>query len=259
MTVPWYPTGLIDIGESITADVRLIVTSESSPNGPYVTLSHCWGSARSLQLTSSSLADLKLLILVGDLPRTFKESFEVTRRLGLRYIWIDSLCIIQDSKDDWLHEAALMHKVYSHSYCTIAAAASGDGYQGLFRHRAPHFLYPSEIEIPWLSRTGKYQLIDYDFWSSQVQDQPLHRRGWVVQERLLAPRVLHFSSQQLLWECCELDAAEKYPRGLPTVLASSGGALFKGLDPQKDGPRLHRISEEDPHPKFTLTKSGTRS
>lgn len=252
MTVPWYPTRLIDIGESSIANPRLVLSSESSLDGPYVTLSHCWGSARSLQLTLSRLADLQQLIPVSDLPRTFKQSFEITRRLGFRYIWIDSLCIIQDSKDDWLFEAACMHEVYSHSYCTIAATASADSHQGLFRHRATQFLYPSEIEIPWLSGTGKYQLIDYDFWSSQIQDQPLHRRGWVVQERLLSRRVLHFSSQQLVWECRELDAAEKYPGGLPMVLATSGGALFKGLDPQKDGARIRRISEEDPHPKFYI-------
>jgi hypothetical protein len=246
----WYPTRLIDIGESSVTDPRLIITSETLPDGPYVTLSHCWGSARSLHLTSSHFSDLKNLIPTVDLPRTFRESFEVTRRLGFRYIWIDSLCIMQDSKDDWLHEASLMHKVYSHSYCTIAAAASADSYQGLSRQRSTHFLYPFEIMIPWHSTTSKYQLVDYNFWSSQIQDQPLHRRGWVVQERLLASRVLHFSSQQLVWECHELDAAEKYPRGLPTVLSSSSQALFKGLDPLKNGAYLRKLSKEDPDPQF---------
>lgn len=70
------------------------------------------------------------------------------------------------------------------------------------------------------------------------------------QERLLAPRVLHFSSQQLVWECHELDAAEKYPRGLPVVLASSALARFKGLDTSKDGARLRKLSRGDPDSKF---------
>lgn len=159
---------------------------------------------------------------------------------------------MQDSKKDWLHEAALMHQVYSHSYCTIAASASVDSSQGLFRQRSPQFLYPPEIEIPWLNNNSgqKYQLVDTLFWDSQIKGQPLHRRGWVVQERLLAPRVLHFSSQQLVWECRELDAAEKYPGGLPVILASSASALFKGLDPNKDGARLRKLSREDPDPKF---------
>ena len=157
---------------------------------------------------------------------------------------------MQDSKDDWLHEASVMHKVYSNSYCTIAAAASADSYQGLFRQRTTHFLYPCEVPIPWLNSKGTYQLVDYHFWCSQIQDQPLHRRGWVVQERLLAPRVLHFSSQQLIWECRELDAAEKYPRGLPKVLSSTAKALFKGLDSQKDGARLRKLTSESPDPKF---------
>jgi hypothetical protein len=200
-------------------------------------------------LTSRNLATLKHQISISDLPLTFKQAFEVTRRLGIRYIWIDSLCIFQDSTEDWLHEAALMHKVYSHSYCTIAAAASADSTQGLFRRRKPHFLYPCEIEIPWLGKT-KYQLVDFDFWASQIQDQPLHRRGWVVQERLLAPRVLHFSSQQLIWECRELSAAEKYPSGLLLVL-SGVQTSFKGLDPEKDGARLRKLSGDNSQdPKF---------
>lgn len=248
-SAPWYPSRLVEIDEANLANVRLIESSESPPKGKYTTLSHCWGTARYLQLTSDSLSALKQNIPLSDLPLTFKEACEVTRRLGIRYIWIDSLCISQDSKGDWLHEAALMHKVYSHSYCTIAAAASADSSQGLFRHRPVHFLYPCEIEIPWFG-TVKYHLVDYLFWASQIQDQPLHRRGWVVQERLLAPRVLHFSSQQLIWECRELSAAEKYPSGLPPVL-SGVQTSFKGLDPEKDGARLRKLSgDHDQDPKF---------
>ena len=145
MTIPWYPSRLIDIGKTDSANVRLIESSADPPSGEYATLSHCWGSARYLQLNSANLRGLKHQIAISDLPLTFKEAFAVTRRLGIRYIWIDSLCISQDSKEDWLHEAALMHKVYSHSYCTIAAAASADSTQGLFRCRQTHFLYPCEI------------------------------------------------------------------------------------------------------------------
>lgn len=248
---PWNPTRLIDIGEARVANAHLIITSENPPKGRYVTLSHCWGSVKALQLTSTRLADLKQVIPMEELPLTFKEAFEVTRRLGFRYIWIDSLCIMQDSKEDWLFEAELMHKVYAHSYCAIAAAASADSSQGLFRRRTPHFLYPCETQIPWFTNDQrKFQLTEFLFWQSQIQEQPLHRRGWVVQERLLAPRVLHFSSQQIVWECRELDAAEKYPKGLPKVLGGTALALFKGLDPDEDGARLRGLSDQDPDPKY---------
>jgi hypothetical protein len=83
---PWYPTRLVDIGESSAANVRLVVSSESLPDGPYVTLSYCWGLAKYLKLTTSCVSDLKQLIPLEELPRTFKESFEVTRRMGIRYI-----------------------------------------------------------------------------------------------------------------------------------------------------------------------------
>lgn len=119
--------------------------------------------------------------------------------------------VIQDSKEDWLQQAALMHKAHSHSYCTTTAAAFIYSSQSLFRERSSQFLYPCEFEIPWFTSAKNYQLVDLTFWDSQVQNQPLHRRGWVVQERLLAPRVLHFSLQQLVWECRKFSAAEKYP------------------------------------------------
>lgn len=79
-------------------------------------------------------------------------------------------------------------------------------------------------------------------WKQQVADAPLNQRAWVVQERLLAPRVLHFGQQQLLFECCEFDACEQYPHGLPPALANTAYAGFKGLDPNVDGARLRKLS-----------------
>jgi hypothetical protein len=142
-----------------------------------------------------------------------------------------------------------MHEVYSQSYCTIAASASSDSSQGLFRNRATHFLYPSEIDIPWFHGTKKFQLLHRDLWDTQVLHQPLHRRGWVLQERLLAPRVLHFSSQQLVWECRKLVAAEKYPKGLPPFLSRSANALFKNMDPHEYGAYFRELGDEDRDPK----------
>jgi len=70
----------------------------------------------------------------SELPETFRDAVQVTRELGIRYLWIDSLCIIQDKHDcrDWYHEANLMDKVYLHSYCNISAADANDSTGGLF-------------------------------------------------------------------------------------------------------------------------------
>ena len=76
---------------------------------------------------------------------------------------------------------------------------------------------------------------------------PLNGRAWVVQERLLSPRVLHYGKDQLLWECHELDACETYPQGLPSI-AAIAHTLFKGLDPEVDGRRLRKFSNNKSDP-----------
>lgn len=225
--VQWYPTRLIDVGASSTDYPRLIITAEEQLNYSYVTLSHCWGSAEFLQLKSHNLDDFKAGIRLSSLPRTFQEAILFTRRLGIRYIWIDSLCIIQNSKEDWLKEANLMEQVYSQSYCSLAATAATDAEQGLFRQRDVSSLHPADIEIPWFNQ--RYQLVDEYFWRKRVLEQPLNQRAWALQERLLAPRVLHFSSEQILWECCEMYAAETYPRGIPPHIKTGQDISLKTL------------------------------
>lgn len=119
---PYYPTRLVEIlvpgkGE----DLRLCLTREEVPTGPYMTLSHRWGAASFLKLTLSKLPDLVKGFSIAELPQTFQDAIVVAQRLGCQYLWIDSLCIIQDSTEDWLHEAGLMGEVYANSHCNIAA------------------------------------------------------------------------------------------------------------------------------------------
>ncbi|KAF4625854.1 hypothetical protein G7Y89_g12310 [Cudoniella acicularis] len=225
----WFPSRLIDIGTSEDCEPRLRITIYEPPDGPYVTLSHCWGKALLIQLKGKYLRRFAEGIPMSDLPKTFVDAICITRRLGFRYIWIDSLCIIQDSKEDWIREALSMDKVYSNSICNIAATASRDSSQGLFRERPVHTLYPCEVDVIRRSdgQAVRHHILDTGFWKEHLGDQPLNQRGWVLQERFLAPRVLHFGFQ-LMWECQELDAAEKYPVGLPEDLKPS--ACFKSLE-----------------------------
>lgn len=133
----WYPTRLIDVGVigSDRRAVKLIETARARPQGPYVTLSHCWGDANLIRkLTSTSLESL-----LGELPsplsRTFEDAILATRKLAARYIWIDCLCIIQDNKADWERESMLMAPIYSNALCNIAATTSKDSQGGLFYDR----------------------------------------------------------------------------------------------------------------------------
>ena len=225
---PWYPTRLLDLGHcnSENTCVWLIHTAETRPSGPYATLSHCWGSAKLIQLTAAIATSHCPVYQIKDLPRTFREAVETAKRLGIRYLWVDSLCIIQDKTDiqDWYREASLMDKVYLNSYCNLSAADANDSTEGLFRPRQSHLCGPINFKADLScagpdSEPADYVLHEGIFWRRHVLDAQLNSRGWVLQERLLAPRVLHFCRYQLFWECREVGACEACPEGISSSIS----------------------------------------
>jgi hypothetical protein len=238
--VPWYPTRLLCVAPDQTAkgQIRLVCTADQQLDGPYVTLSHCWGKLQITKLLRSNIDDFRSGIPLTGLPKTFRDAVVITQRLGISWLWIDSLCIIQDQHDfsDWGAEAALMNKVYSHSYCNIAASAAEDGSQGLFFPRDPRDLQIVEVDLCVRDLKSdvdsdvehiRYRIVNSHFWAQNVTESVLNTRAWVLQERLLSPRVLHFGCNQLLWECREWEAAESYPNGVPAILSSYPDGAMK--------------------------------
>jgi hypothetical protein len=153
-----------------------------------------------------NLNALKKNVQWQSLPKTFQDAMIVSRRLGIRYVWIDSLCIIQDDLSDWAREAARMASVYSYSYLTIAATKAANCEQGLFATSPPRPIQTLQT----LNRDGKsleviVSRLGLPHWSGprDTSDWPLLQRAWVWQERLLSPRVLHFCKDELIWECME--------------------------------------------------------
>jgi hypothetical protein len=227
---PWVPTRLLDIGTSEDSPVRLLDRDETRllSKQSYATLSHCWGSMNLIKTISSNLRSHQQEIPRGNLPLTFKHAIKIAKNLCLRYLWIDSLCIIQDSAEDWQHEADLMSKVYRYSFVNIAATGSSDSTGGCFRERVERNILPTEVYIQWHSsrvgRDGEPQKIKYrvvleaEQWTRKLTDEPLNQRCWILQERILPPRVLHLGSEQLFWECQEFFACETYHCGLPAAL-----------------------------------------
>ncbi|KAH9215206.1 heterokaryon incompatibility protein-domain-containing protein [Leptodontidium sp. 2 PMI_412] len=187
----WLPTRLLELNEPSVGQLRLRETCELLSHPAYVTLSHCWGDAQFFKLTGETHAQLARGIPLSLLAQTFQDTVLVAGRLGVKYLWIDSLCIIQDSLQDWRHESVSMCNVYKGSLFNIAAAASSSSDGGCFRQRDPRLLRPC---------------------------LPLYSRAWVVQERILAPRVLNFGSQYLFWDCRTCKASEIYPDGLQAVM-----------------------------------------
>jgi hypothetical protein len=202
------PSRLIDVGRGGENFVRLIGSTPSSvlPSSRYLTLSHCWGSSmpKSAKTTTANYERHLQKIRVRKLPRTFRDAITVTRRLGYRHIWIDSLCIIQDSPKDWSRESALMGKIYSHSSCMLAAAAASDCHGGLFPLRTELPIFRAS-EPKAASTDPSFVLVKqaYDGWDELFKASPLNSRGWTLQERELSPRIIYFTKHSMLFECRE--------------------------------------------------------
>lgn len=235
---PWSPTRLLNVGDP-TRNIDPFLMETRHLRGvkkqqAYATLSHCWGKADIMSLTSKNISQLKKAIPVSSMPRTFQDAVCVARSLKMKYLWIDSLCIIQDSQEDWRRESSLMNKVYRHSFCNIAAAASVDSQSGCFFPREPSsmpaLLAPYEILCKWKGGNEvPYLLTILNMWEVEVEQSPLNRRGWVLQEYLLSPRSLHFTSDQVYWACQECKASETFPQGLPLKVQdcdSSSTAIY---------------------------------
>ncbi|KAF2186877.1 HET-domain-containing protein [Zopfia rhizophila CBS 207.26] len=222
------PTRLLDIGGPPHRPIKVIETRTSGIKGPYASLSHCWGLKAFIRLTT----DNRRLYIEEGIPwelltKNFQEAIEVARFIGVDYIWIDSLCIVQAGEDgDFLSEANLMHQVYRNSYCNIAIVDSQDSTGGLFRSRDPKDVVPMAYKAYGASSTfgqKTWRMVPGDLWEGELLQTFLYRRGWVFQERMLAPRILHFAKRQIFWDCPSMSACETLPAGLPQPMDGAAG------------------------------------
>ncbi|KAH7071406.1 heterokaryon incompatibility protein-domain-containing protein [Paraphoma chrysanthemicola] len=199
--------------------IRLRLREDFQDPPEYATLSHCWGEKRFVTLKKQNLDNFKERIPQEALPQTFMDAILIARELGVQYIWIDSLCIIQDDTDDWLQEAATMSSVYGESTLNIAASGARDGAAGCFLR--PQHTLRCQIQVESGGRTLRYSCVPRGLYYHTLSDMPLMRRGWTLQERLLPSRNLHFTSTQVFWECYQKVACEMFPDEFPHSLAYS--------------------------------------
>ncbi|CAN9416431.1 unnamed protein product [Alternaria alternata] len=218
------PTRLLDVDTGDDNVIRLVDTQITKAKGPYCTLSHVWGPREKPFLTTTVWNMAKHLITgisLDELPLNFQHAIRVTRFLKVRYIWIDSLAIVQEPFGDFAREANLMHKVYRYSHCNIVAADSEDAYGGLFRDRTPHEILPVNYHGTNASHhlgTKTWTIVPADLWEKELLNSVIYYRAWVFQERILSPRILHFTKHQIFWDCGTLSACEVFPNGLPFPL-----------------------------------------
>ncbi|KAG6358673.1 hypothetical protein INS49_012191 [Diaporthe citri] len=239
------PTRVIDVGSPDGRTAPHPCDTNGEP-GDYIALSHCWGGKQPLRTTKENMCSMKTCIPWAKLPNTFQDAIAVTRRLGIRCLWIDSLFIVQDDAQDWEREAARMALIFEAAYLTIAATAATDGSQGLFpRERGHEFVMgSSEVEphvfmrekrsdgcfLPRRLNTGPVSIdVEVDYKVDGLY--PLQERAWCFQELVLSPRVLHFTHSEVVWHCrtkwdCECGAVGlggSYIRKFDTFIQNPAG------------------------------------
>ncbi|KAI1451681.1 HET-domain-containing protein [Annulohypoxylon moriforme] len=229
----FFPTRLLELVDTGSEKIfRLVQRGEFDSKERYVTLSHCWGSESAeekLQLVVSTMYSLSCGKLVSSLPKTFRHAFEIAERLHVRYIWIDRLCIIQDSEEDWRAESATMQKVYRNGFLNIAALGATNDEGGCFFDRDPALVKPTIINLsPDPDSPSHYRFFDEtETWTKDFHRETLITRAWVLQERMLSARNVYFGSKQVFWECCTTNCCETLPAGpLLTYITRS----MTGLD-----------------------------
>ncbi|KAJ4987611.1 heterokaryon incompatibility protein [Stagonosporopsis vannaccii] len=197
------PTRLLDL-EAFTAckDLRLVCTTDTGGQ-EYAALSYCWGHGVTTKLRTSNLVEFASRIPITQLSKTVVEAVEVCRGLNIRYLWVDALCIMQEDNEDFAHEVSRMGSIYAGALITVAAADSEHCHSGIYRRRTP--LSQKDLVIEGhgvtLDITSRaYECNNHDGWLSNTL---LSYRGWAYQERVMAPRTIHFDRNEIVWECRE--------------------------------------------------------
>jgi hypothetical protein len=242
---PTLPTRLIDtMPRDYSPDVNVDLSDLSLERSPYVklcetarlpkgvrymTLSHSWGQHPSvawgrhpaITLTNRTKSEFYCQIPLANVTspegKVFKEATQVIRGLGFRYLWIDALCINQDDLLEKRAEIGIMDEIYSNSALNISATSSSSGAGGLFASRNVLSIEPYSYDTSFLyhGRETPGRMVFYDNqWEHDIDEGPLNKRAWVLQERTLAPSVLHFTREQVYWECAMLRASETFPNGV---------------------------------------------
>jgi hypothetical protein len=229
------PTRLVDVG-SDRREPSLYI-SPVAAREVYAALSYCWGPEKQpVVLTRSRLESGSHTYPLTELPPTLRDVILICRRLGFQYVWIDALCIVQDSinAEDWKRESANMANIYGNAALTIAASAAMRTNDGILSTAIP----PTDLTcaLPYNlpnGEKGAVYVVPYNISRSFLSNdtkEPLELRGWTLQEKLLSPRVLKFESKQMSWDCLSQKINSNGP--LPNVTASGGAS--KGTKARSD-------------------------
>lgn len=229
------PTRLINIQpDSEGGNPRLkLQSSRAVPAGsPYVALSYCWGDYKPPCMTTNlhgNADDNLRSLLWDDLPKTFQDAVKFTLALGVKFLWIDSICIIQGDSEDWNSEAPNMNSVYKNSYVTLAALCGRDSRHGLQTCSMKETLSPV-VQLRVEQSTHILYARPCHYLDDRIRDEadpdspfysryPLLLRAWTYQERLVSSRVIFLTESEMIYQClchvtceCGSEIQDYYPQ-----------------------------------------------
>ncbi|OTB01702.1 hypothetical protein M426DRAFT_323207 [Hypoxylon sp. CI-4A] len=225
---PMLPTRVIDIGPAGWSKDPVLLLTGNNMRGDYVALSHCWGGGKGiLETTRANVDEHCRRIPLDKIPKTFSDAMRITRELGLRYLWIDSLCIIQHDSKDWEEEAERMGSVYGKATLVVAAADALNATVGCFFKNEED---PSRDLVPipyrqWPSILPSYGTLyvgpDDEDLVPDERKGPLATRAWATQEWLLARRMAFFTKKGVIWSCktirCDPSGTNHDPSAVKTL------------------------------------------
>ncbi|KAK0112811.1 hypothetical protein ONS95_014539 [Cadophora gregata] len=224
--LPKLPTRIIDVGSSTVQPALKITNGEV---GRYLALSHRWGildtQVKMLVTKRASIEEFCRGIPMASFPQTFRHAIEVSRSLGIQYLWIDSLCIVQDDFQDWEIEAARMGDIYENAYATLFAERASHCDEGLFSTeedksttneliREIKYQDPRTGDSCWILASTRHTYYpnslapDEAFCLVDKAVSQLQNRGWIMQEEILSRRKICFSSTELHWQCASISRCE---------------------------------------------------
>jgi hypothetical protein len=193
----YLPTRIIAVGAK--DETPFLHISKASERASYVALSYCWGGPQKVTTTIATLQSRISGLNFESLPRTLQDAITVTRLLGFKYLWVDALCIVQDSTTDKIAEINSMGNVYKNATITIAAANASSVNEGFLEKENP----PNCARLPLSLPSGDMGAISCHPTSHSLDsdENVLGTRAWALQEHLLSPRLIYFGNDYLAWKC----------------------------------------------------------
>lgn len=196
------PTRLIEVLPQKGGAIALqIVQNLKGEQVKWTCLSYCWGGDQPSKTTKANLRNRLISLSFAELPKTITDAVVVTARLGIQFLWVDALCLVQDDVEDVAREIATMPEVYSHGVCMLSSSRASSSEEGFLQDHKTDDVHHNPVVLRVTCSDGRPGQINLSNRGSEYRylKEPIHTRAWCYQERILSPRIIDFGHTQLQW------------------------------------------------------------